>query len=58
MFKLHLLRRVHVAFMSNIKLRVFAPESDDDDSEKQVVFGDGTSTFHSSAYQKYAMTFE
>ena len=55
--------------MSNLKLRVIAPEhgdthddigeSDDDIHEgEKVVYGDGTATFNSSTYQTYAFTFE
>lgn len=55
--------------MSNLKLRVIAPEhgdiqddigeSDDDIAEgNRVVYGDGTATFNSSTYQTYAFTFE
>ena len=56
-FGLMLIRRMHIAFMSNIKLRVWAPKQIPDD-EDNVVFGDGSSNFHSSSYQRYAMTFE
>lgn len=59
--ELLLLRRVHVSFLSNLKVRVLAPSSDTailDPESKQVVYGDGTSGFFSSAYQRYAMTFE
>ena len=58
--ELLLLRRVHVGFLSNLKVRVFAPSSDSNNSEekRQVVYGDGTSAFFSSAYQRYVMTFE
>ena len=40
--------------MSNVKLRVF----DDSMETPTVVYGDGTSSFGSSSYQKYAVTFE
>ena len=56
--RLFMLRRMHVIFMSNIKLRVFAPPSEDNSDDPRVVFGDATSSFYSSNYQKYAFTFE
>ena len=68
MFQFYLLRRAHVTFLSNIKLRVLAPpiptshqtETQDEGSENssQVLFGDASSTFNSSSYQKYCLTFE
>ena len=51
-----LLRRIHVSFLSNVKLRVWAPKTEDE--EDKVVYGDGTSAFYSSNYQRYAVTFE
>ena len=54
--KMRLIRRAHIQFVSNLKLRVVAPSSSIDtepeceEDEDEVVYGDGTSGFLSSTY--------
>ena len=51
-------RRVHVAFMSNVKIRITSGIETNDKEEPAVIFGEGTSSFHSTGYQRYVATFE
>ena len=48
--------------MSNLKLRVIKPANSENDeaeaADDRVVYGDATSSFTSSNYQKYIFTFE
>ena len=60
--RFYLLRRIHIVFMSNLKLRVVKPTDQEKDEAEAavdtVVYGDATSSFTSSNYQKYIFTFE